>query len=308
MDGETPVPGYTALAERLLAHRLARPGAGSTLAHAFRSLAAIFALDHAAAAGEPPRAIISTLAAGLVEAIGATSLPRDAEVAVRHAAPARGDCAPARRIPPGKPAAVPLARFDGEIVGTLELFRAAAGGRRFRPGGRSRQPRRRAGRDRRAAALADGRRPPRAWAGLDGRRRRSGRQHDPGAHPGDGARNPRRRPRLDHALRFDDGRALHHAVRGPRQPRAAGRRAGRRGRRHLPHRRAGQYRARLPGSALQSGDRLPDRLPHAQPSLHADLRRRRPQDRRAAGHQQAARHVRCDRRGRTCARSPRRWA
>jgi adenylate cyclase len=124
MDGEAPAPGYTALAERLLAHRLSRSGDPSELAQAFRRLASIFALDHAAAAGEPPRAIMSTLTAGLVEAIGATGSglmlrsqsgkPRLLEETGTHAS----------ADPAGKFAAVPLARFDGEIVGTLELLAA----------------------------------------------------------------------------------------------------------------------------------------------------------------------------------------
>jgi adenylate cyclase len=122
MDGEAPLPGYAALAERLLAHRLSRPSGASALTQAFRHLASIFALDHAAAAGEPPRAIMSTLAAGLVEAVGATGSglmlksqsgkPRLLEETGTHASD----------DPDGKFAAVPLARFDGEIVGTLEIL------------------------------------------------------------------------------------------------------------------------------------------------------------------------------------------
>ncbi len=64
MDGESPTPGYTALAERLLAHRLTRGDLSEAakmpdaVAGTFRRLASVFALDHAAAAGEPQRAII----------------------------------------------------------------------------------------------------------------------------------------------------------------------------------------------------------------------------------------------------------
>ena len=67
-DVARPSLSYTAIAEKLLAHRLAQPdlspAAGndkSALPAAFRRLAEVFALDHAAAAGEPPRAIISVL-------------------------------------------------------------------------------------------------------------------------------------------------------------------------------------------------------------------------------------------------------
>ena len=71
-----PRLSYTAIAEQLLANRLAQPDLApdndkTALSHAFRRLAPVFALDHAAAAGEPPRAIIAVLAAGLVEAIQA---------------------------------------------------------------------------------------------------------------------------------------------------------------------------------------------------------------------------------------------
>jgi hypothetical protein len=55
-----PRLSYTAIAEQLLAHRLAQPDLApdndkTALSHAFRRLAPVFALDHAAAAGEPPR-------------------------------------------------------------------------------------------------------------------------------------------------------------------------------------------------------------------------------------------------------------
>ena len=79
MDADTdssvarPSLSYATIAEQLLAHRLAQPDlspAGESektaLPRAFRRLAEVFALDSAAAAGEPPRAIIAVLAAGLV--------------------------------------------------------------------------------------------------------------------------------------------------------------------------------------------------------------------------------------------------
>lgn len=125
MDGEAPAPGYTALAERLLAHRLSLPGAPSDLApdlaQAFRRLASIFALDHAAAAGEPPRAIISTLTAGLVEALQATGCRLLLKTASGPLRLLDGEDADA----PGgasEAVSVPLTRFDGEAVGALELL------------------------------------------------------------------------------------------------------------------------------------------------------------------------------------------
>jgi hypothetical protein len=80
MEGGVSRPrlSYAAIAEQLLTRRLAQPDLSASgdnqktaLPHAFRRLAPVFALDHAAAAGEPPRAIIAVLAAGLVEAIQA---------------------------------------------------------------------------------------------------------------------------------------------------------------------------------------------------------------------------------------------
>ncbi|CAN5160622.1 hypothetical protein BH10PSE6_BH10PSE6_48190 [soil metagenome] len=121
MDGEAPAPGYTALAERLLAHRLSLPGAPSDLAQAFRRLASIFALDHAAAAGEPPRAIISTLTSGLVEALQATGCRLLLRTASGPLCLLDGEDGEA----PGgasEAVSVPLTRFDGEAVGALELL------------------------------------------------------------------------------------------------------------------------------------------------------------------------------------------
>ena len=60
-DGDVARPSlsYAAIAEKLLAHRLAQPDLSpsgdneqTALPHAFRRLAEVFALDHAAAAGE----------------------------------------------------------------------------------------------------------------------------------------------------------------------------------------------------------------------------------------------------------------
>jgi adenylate cyclase len=133
MDSETPA-GYAALAERLLAHRLARPelaggagagdpGAGS-LAQSFRRIAAVFALDHAAAAGEPPRSLMSTLVAGLVEATQAGDsrlMLRTAAGAPRLLEHVAAASAPLPGAAGTVPAVVPLARFDGEVVGALEL-------------------------------------------------------------------------------------------------------------------------------------------------------------------------------------------
>src|SRR5271154_4505416 len=66
MDDVGSPLSYTAIAERLLAHRLAQPDLsrpadrGVTALHtAFRSLAEVFALDHAAAAGRAPRDMLS---------------------------------------------------------------------------------------------------------------------------------------------------------------------------------------------------------------------------------------------------------
>jgi adenylate cyclase len=123
MDGETPAPSFATLAERLLALRLSRPDLlGSpanrpALAQAFHRLAGIFALDQAAAAGEPPRAMISTLAAGLAEAMqaGCRVLLKSASDALRVIEEAGGE------TPAAAPSSVPLTRLDGEVVGALEI-------------------------------------------------------------------------------------------------------------------------------------------------------------------------------------------
>jgi adenylate cyclase len=124
MEGKVPGPSYVALAERLLALRLSRPDISGNaanppvLAQAFHRLAGVFALDQAAAAGEPPRSIIATLAAGLAEALRA----RACRVMLKTAA------APLRLLEEvecgaGTPTivAVPLTRLDDETVGALEL-------------------------------------------------------------------------------------------------------------------------------------------------------------------------------------------
>jgi hypothetical protein len=86
-----PRLSYAAIAEQLLAHRLAQPDlapAGdndkTALSQAFNRLAPVFALDHAAAAGEQPRAIIDLMAAGLVEAIRPEP-PHPAQIRFRSA-------------------------------------------------------------------------------------------------------------------------------------------------------------------------------------------------------------------------------
>lgn len=124
MDGEAPSPSYAALAERLMALRLSRPDISGNpanrpaLAHAFHRLASIFALDQAAAAGEPPRAIITTLAAGLAEALQA----RVCRVMLKTAS------GPLRLLEEVDGSAddpmvveVPLDRLDGETIGAFEL-------------------------------------------------------------------------------------------------------------------------------------------------------------------------------------------
>ena len=136
MDGETPAPSFATLAERLLALRLSRPDLLETaanrpaLAQAFHRLASIFALDQAGAAGEPPRAIISTLVTGLAEATQAGACrvmlrqasggQRLLEAADDLLAPPDDDAHPAAIV------SVALARLDGEVVGALELGGGAA--------------------------------------------------------------------------------------------------------------------------------------------------------------------------------------
>lgn len=128
MDGETLAPSFAALAERLLALRLSRPdlsgnsvnaGNRPALAQAFHRLASIFALDQAAAAGEPPRAIISTLAAGLAEATQAPCrvMLKSASDALRVIEDTGTDTSAAE-------SSIPLTRLDGEVVGALDLSSA----------------------------------------------------------------------------------------------------------------------------------------------------------------------------------------
>src|SRR5882757_1039284 len=145
--------GYAAIAEQLLAHRLAQPDlapAGdndkAALSQAFHRLAPVFALDHAAAAGEPPRAIISVLAAGLVEATraGASRIllksasgaltplgnappsPAEQEAGDRSETLIAQVVADGRARASGEPssslACAALTRQDGEIVGAVQLF------------------------------------------------------------------------------------------------------------------------------------------------------------------------------------------
>ncbi|HTG18659.1 MAG TPA: hypothetical protein VK681_01375, partial [Reyranella sp.] len=138
MDADTdsnvtrPSLSYAAIAEQLLTHRLAQPdlspGASNektALPRAFRRLAEVFALDSAAAAGEPPRAIIAVLAAGLVEATqvgGSRILLKSASGALtplgNGGASDRSDEVSVE---------VALTRQDGEIVGALELFDKRSG-------------------------------------------------------------------------------------------------------------------------------------------------------------------------------------
>ena len=147
-----PRLSYAAIAEQLLAHRLAQPDlapAGdndkTALSHAFRRLAPVFALDHAAAAGEPPRAIIAVLAAGLVEAIQAgasrillksasgalTPLGNGSEAGDRSGGLAAEVAADGRARASGEPssnlACAALTRQDGEIVGVLTLVDKRSG-------------------------------------------------------------------------------------------------------------------------------------------------------------------------------------
>jgi len=129
MDGETSTLGYSALAERLLACRLAQPDLATTatnrpaLAQAFQRLAGIFALDQAAASGEPPRAMITTLLAGLTEATQSRScrvLLKSASGAPNLLEEVRADL-PNGKSSPAAVSSLPLLRLEGEVVGTLEL-------------------------------------------------------------------------------------------------------------------------------------------------------------------------------------------
>jgi adenylate cyclase len=159
-DGDVARPSlsYAAIAEKLLAHRLAQPDLSpsgdneqTALPHAFRRLAEVFALDHAAAAGEPPRAIISVLAAGLVEATragasrillksasgvltplgNAPSPPAEQEAGARSEILTAEVVADGRARASGEPssslACAALTRQDGEIVGAVQLFDKRSG-------------------------------------------------------------------------------------------------------------------------------------------------------------------------------------
>ena len=238
-----PRLSYAAIAEQLLARRLAQPdlaAAGgndkTALSHAFRRLAPVFALDHAAAAGEPPRAIIAVLAAGLVEALQAgtcrlllksasgelTPLGNDGDADNRSGGLAAQVAADGRARSSGEPSAnlacAALARQDGEIVGVLVLFDKRSGpfdgddlGLAAGVGAYIAELAVTAGL---LPWLAQGVRVVPRPAPRVGERRRAGKGRDPFAHPGDRAGNPGRRPRLDPALRPDDGRTLHGALRG----------------------------------------------------------------------------------------------
>jgi GAF domain len=256
MDDAATSSRSTDLAERLLEHRLAQPdlttSAGSAaLRAAFRTLAKVFALQHAVAAGEPPREILAIVADGLAEAVQASGrivlTSAQGELVVARTAegdPFAGDPLAALTAPviaEGRPrivdvvagerrlslACAPLRRLDGEIVGAVQLF------------------------DKRQAAFDDadlalamligttlaelavtagllpwltegGRLVPRSGAELEGGDA-SGREH-PVAHPRRRARHPHRRSRLDPALRSGDRRALHDTVARHRQPAAPHRR------------------------------------------------------------------------------------
>src|SRR5437879_4689155 len=68
---------FADLAERLLEHRLAQPDLATpadaaALRQAFPILAKVFELEHAVAAGQPPREILAVLADGLAEAVQAS--------------------------------------------------------------------------------------------------------------------------------------------------------------------------------------------------------------------------------------------
>src|SRR5882672_959454 len=157
-DVARPSLSYAAIAEKLLAHRLAQPDLSpsgdnekTALPHAFRRLAEVFALDHAAAAGEPPRAIISVLAAGLVEATRAgasrillksasgvlTPLGNAPSSSAEQEAGDRSEILTAEVVADGRArasdepssslACAALTRQDGEIVGAVQLFDKRSG-------------------------------------------------------------------------------------------------------------------------------------------------------------------------------------
>jgi adenylate cyclase len=143
---------FTGLAERLLERRLAQPDLaarpeGAKLRAAFRALARVFALEHAVAAGEPPREILAVIVDGLAEAVQAArgrvvlrSAQGELFVAYATDGDPRAGGALAEETAPvvaeGEPlvftvgtgerrlnlACAPLRRGDGAIVGAVQLF------------------------------------------------------------------------------------------------------------------------------------------------------------------------------------------
>jgi adenylate cyclase len=143
---------FSALAERLLDHRLAQPDlagqpGGAKLRIAFRALAKVFALEHAVAAGQPPRENLSVIVDGLAEAVQAASCrillkSAQGDLVLAHATdddPFAGDDFAGETEPvvaEGRPlildvasgarrpslATAPLRRRDGEIVGAVQLL------------------------------------------------------------------------------------------------------------------------------------------------------------------------------------------
>jgi adenylate cyclase len=170
MDAAPPSLSFASLAETLLDHRLAQPdlarrGDGEDdlrLRRAFRALAEVFGLDHAVAAGQPPRQMLLTVIDGLMEATQATSyrivlkseeaglfvwqshpagqetlqIERPAGITANVVADGRarafagiagegGSDAALDAVGGTRPlslAAVPLKRGDGTILGALQLF------------------------------------------------------------------------------------------------------------------------------------------------------------------------------------------
>jgi adenylate cyclase len=151
MDDVATSLRFADLAERLLEHRLAQPdlatsAGGAALRPAFQTLAKVFALEHAIAAGEPPREILAVVADGLAEAVQASGrivlTSAQGELVVARAAevdPFAGDPLAALTAPviaEGRPlivdvavgerrlslACAPLRRLDGEIIGAVQLF------------------------------------------------------------------------------------------------------------------------------------------------------------------------------------------
>jgi adenylate cyclase len=146
MKGVQPPATYGAIAERLVAHRLAQPDLAQPdkpgLQQAFRRLAEVFALDQAAAAGKSPREIMTVLAEGLAEAVQAASVRILLKSASGALAPLRGAKATsdetgamlARDVAAdGTPrasaglACAALVRHDGEVAGVVELSAKRSG-------------------------------------------------------------------------------------------------------------------------------------------------------------------------------------